>query len=37
MKDIDVTTLELGALSTNCYIICDKKTKAAVIVDPADN
>ncbi len=32
-----VETLCLGALGTNCYLICNENTKECVIIDPADN
>lgn len=32
-----IETLCLGALSTNCYLICNEKTKECIIIDPADS
>ena len=29
-----ITTFQLGALGTNCYIVTDEQTKACAIVDP---
>lgn len=34
---IEIKKLKLGELNTNCYIVWDKTTKDAVIIDPADN
>lgn len=34
--DYHIETLVLGQMSTNCYLIMDKKTHDAVIIDPAD-
>ena len=31
-----VKKIELGSLSTNCYILIDESTKKAAIIDPAD-
>lgn len=33
---MDIITLVLGSVETNCYILADQKTKAALVVDPAD-
>ena len=37
MGDLRIKTCVLGAVSTNCYLVYDEGTKAAVVVDPADN
>ena len=37
MSDFRIKTCVLGPVSTNCYVICNEKTKEAVIVDPADH
>lgn len=37
MGRIEIKKLVLGSVSTNCYIIWNKETKEALIVDPADN
>lgn len=34
---LDITTLSLGALDTNCYVVADKKSDEAWIIDPADS
>lgn len=36
MSDFRIKTYVLGSVSTNCYVIYHEKTKAALIVDPAD-
>lgn len=36
-KKFDIITLRLGQLQTNCYIVSDRKTKDAIIIDPADS
>lgn len=36
MNKINIKTLVLGAISTNCYIIFNDVAKKGVIVDPAD-
>lgn len=33
---IDVVTLRVGALESNCYLIIDRKTKETLIIDPGD-
>ncbi len=33
---MQVKTLSLGELQTNCYLAWDEKTRSAVIIDPAD-
>jgi hydroxyacylglutathione hydrolase len=33
---IEVHTLTLGALQTNCYVVADTAIKKAIIIDPAD-
>lgn len=37
MDRMRIKTCVLGPVSTNCYLIYDKDTKRAVIVDPADS
>lgn len=37
MQQIEIKSLVLGPVSTNCYIVWNKTTKEAVIIDPADN
>lgn len=37
MSDLKIKTLSLGELNTNCYIIWDKETLKAWVVDPADS
>ena len=32
-----ITTFQLGALGTNCYIVTDEQTRACAIVDPGDS
>lgn len=32
-----IDTLCLGGLSTNCYLVYDKMTKNAIVIDPADS
>lgn len=32
-----VTTIPLGPMTTNCYLIWDTKSKEAIVVDPADS
>lgn len=36
-NSLEVTTLTLGALDTNCYIVSDPETDECVIIDPADS
>ena len=31
-----ITTLPIGPVSANCYIICDEKTKIGAVIDPGD-
>lgn len=33
---MEIETLVLGQLATNCYLVYDEKTREAVIIDPAD-
>lgn len=37
MSNFRIKTCVLGPISTNCYLIYNDRTKAGVIVDPADN
>jgi glyoxylase-like metal-dependent hydrolase (beta-lactamase superfamily II) len=34
---LDITTLTVGQMATNCYLITDPSTHACVIVDPGDD
>lgn len=34
---MQIETFTLGVLSTNCYLLWEEKTQAAVIIDPADD
>lgn len=36
MSQIEIKSLTLGMVATNCYIIVNKAVKEAIIVDPAD-
>ena len=36
MNKMDIKTLVLGEISTNCYLVCNRDTKECVIIDPAD-
>ena len=29
-----ITTLQVGPIGTNCYILCDEEAKACAVVDP---
>lgn len=35
MKELEISTLVLGPVSTNVYIVYHKETKEAIIIDPA--
>lgn len=37
MKQMEVITFVLGDLETNCYLVVDRRSKTAVVIDPADN
>lgn len=37
MTGMEIKTCVLGGVGTNCYLVYNKATKEAVIVDPADN
>lgn len=37
MGRIEIKKLVLGSVSTNCYIVSNKETKEALVIDPADN
>ena len=37
MSNFRIKTCVLGPISTNCYLVYNDRTKAGVIVDPADN
>ena len=32
-----ITTLQVGPIGTNCYILCDEEAKACAVVDPGGN
>ncbi len=34
---LDITTLVVGQMATNCYIVHDRNTKQALIIDPGDD
>ena len=36
MNKINIKTLVLGEIGTNCYLVCNQDTKECVIIDPAD-
>lgn len=36
MNHLDIQTLSLGSLETNCYLVMDTKTDDAIVIDPAD-
>ena len=31
-----ITTLQVGPIGTNCYILCDEEAKACAVVDPGE-
>ena len=37
MNKMNITSLLLGMVQTNCYLIQNKDTQEVLIVDPADN
>jgi len=37
MEKLEIKTLELGSLNTNCYLVWDKQTLEAAVIDPADS
>lgn len=37
MSKMEIETMVLGMVQTNCYIICNPETKEAIVIDPADN
>ena len=37
MAELEVKLYQLGDLGTNCYIVSNKETKEAIVVDPSDN
>lgn len=37
MVMMDIKTMQVGALGTNCYIVSCKRTKEALIIDPGGN
>lgn len=32
-----ITTLPVGQMATNCYIVCDDKSRQGIIIDPGDD
>ena len=32
-----ITTLQVGPIGTNCYILCDEEAKTCAVVDPGGN
>lgn len=36
MNKMDIKTMILGEISTNCYLVCNQDTKECVIIDPAE-
>ncbi len=36
MSDLRIETLVLGMLETNCYLLTNSRTRAVVVIDPAD-
>lgn len=37
MGHIEIKSMTLGMVATNCYLIINKETKEALLIDPADN
>ena len=37
MNQIEIKSLTLGMVSTNCYLIVNKTTREVLIVDPAED
>lgn len=37
MREIYIRTLVLGNVQSNCYIVCNRSSKEAVVIDPGDN
>ena len=37
MGQIEIKSMTLGMAATNCYLIINKETKEALLIDPADN
>lgn len=37
MGQIEIKSMTLGMVATNCYLIINKETKEALLIDPADN
>lgn len=37
MGQIEIKSMTLGMVATNCYLIINKETKGALLIDPADN
>ena len=36
MSDLEVVSLPNGQFSENCYLIADRRTREAVIIDPGE-
>jgi len=36
-KIMEIQQMNLGAVMTNCYLVCNEQTKEAVVIDPADD
>ncbi len=37
LSEPDITTIKVGGMGTNCYILADNKSCKAVIIDPGDD
>ena len=37
MGQLEIKSMTLGMVATNCYLLINKETKEALLVDPADN
>lgn len=37
MGQMEIKSMTLGMVATNCYLIINKETKEALLIDPADN
>lgn len=37
MGQLEIKSMTLGMVATNCYLLMNKETKEALLVDPADN
>ena len=36
MSDLEVVALPNGQLAQNCYLVADRRTREAVIIDPGE-